>query len=383
MAKRRHARKKVSWRSKLVIIANVVAVVFLLLSYLAPYVDPATFWPIAFIGIAYFPLLVINFFFVLLWAIKKRKMAFMSLITIFLGYNFFLSHIGFHFSPSTIKTEKDVNTNEPIDQLKVLSYNVHFFRDFKQQKNDPNIKEEAIALIAGVNPDVVCVQEFYSRQKGEHDIAQAFKKDLGLPHAFFYPTAKNNFEAYGLAIFSKYPIVGSGHLPDFEKGVNSVIYVDIDKNEQVVRVYNVHLRSFGFQKEDYDFISGATVNTFENNVLNTRRIGSRMKQAFNSRSSQAKALKAHLEKTETPYLVMGDFNDTPISFAVNHIKKGLKNGFKEKGFGFGKTYNGDFPNFQIDYILSSEEFEFGEFHIIRKKLSDHYPIWATVQWAGE
>ena len=75
-----------------------------------------------------------------------------------------------------------------------------------------------------------------------------------------------------------------------------------------------------------------------------------------------------------PYIIAGDFNDTPTSFAVNSIAKGLKNTFSEKGNGFGITYNGAFPNFQIDYILTTPNFNVKNYQIIKKKLSDHYAV---------
>jgi endonuclease/exonuclease/phosphatase family metal-dependent hydrolase len=384
MAKRSIKKAKPGILSKIILGINMVLVVLLLLSYTAPYVDPERFWPVAFIGMAYLPLIALNAVFVVFWGFKKKRFLFYSLIAILIGFPYFNAFVGVHFSSlnnnNNLADLETSATDTGIRQIKVLSYNVHFFREFNEKKNQPTIKNEAIDLIASVNPDVVCMQEFYSRQKGTHDISSTFKKNLGYIHQHFHPVAKNNYEAYGLAIFSKYPIVSAGHLPNFGKGVNSVIYVDIEKNGELLRIYNVHLQSFGFQKEDYDFISGATESSFENNVTSTRRIGSRMKHAFNSRSQQAKALKTHLEGTDIPYLVLGDFNDTAISFAVNKVSKGLKNGFKEKGFGFAKTYNGDFPNFQIDYIFSSPSFTFEEFHIVKKKLSDHYPIWATLSY---
>jgi len=79
-----------------------------------------------------------------------------------------------------------------------------------------------------------------------------------------------------------------------------------------------------------------------------------------------------------PYIVSGDFNDTPSSFAVNQMAKGLKNVYREKGSGFGRTYNGDFPNFQIDYIMTSPQFDIEDYQIIEKKLSDHYPVRSDV-----
>ena len=78
---------------------------------------------------------------------------------------------------------------------------------------------------------------------------------------------------------------------------------------------------------------------------------------------------------------MGDFNDTPVSYAITQMSKNLKNGFLEKGSGLGITYNGDFPNFQIDYIFASKQFDFKDYKIIKREFSDHYPVCSTVTLA--
>ena len=51
-----------------------IAVCSLLLSYLAPYVSPKSVWAIAFFGLAYPYLLLINLIFLVSWAIAKKKM---------------------------------------------------------------------------------------------------------------------------------------------------------------------------------------------------------------------------------------------------------------------------------------------------------------------
>lgn len=85
-------------------------------------------------------------------------------------------------------------------------------------------------------------------------------------------------------------------------------------------------------------------------------------------------MKDHMAQCPYPYIVAGDFNDTPSSYAVNQMSKGIKNAFREKGRGLGRTYNGDIPNYQIDYILVSPQFDVLNYTVIEKKLSDHYPI---------
>jgi endonuclease/exonuclease/phosphatase family metal-dependent hydrolase len=155
--------------------------------------------------------------------------------------------------------------------------------------------------------------------------------------------------------------------------VNACIYVDLEKGDQRFRVYSVHLRSIGFDPEDYKYING-TSNDGKSDIFLTRRVGTKLKNAFIKRSSQVTKIKEHAAQCPYPYIIAGDFNDTPSSYAVNEMSRGLKNAFHEKGVGFGRTYNGDFPNFQIDYIMTTPQFDIKNYTIIEKKLSDHYPV---------
>ena len=341
--------------------------------YLAPIINPQTFWPIAFFGIAYMPLLVCNGVFVVYWLVRRVRFAAISLLAILLGWNTFQKHFGFNgqVPPSVVASPDTAD-------IRVLTYNVHFFRQFDQEGTKLTIRQQAMAVMDSVSPDVICIQEFYTRQKGEYDMAEAFERDINMPYQYISPTSSNDYEAYGMAIFSRYPIVGSGVLPEHEYGVNRIIYADIAKSGRVIRVYNVHLRSFGFQKEDYDFINNLS-KTLEKDAASTKRIGARLKYAFTARSAQAVALRQHSQACDLPYLIAGDFNDTPLSYAVNEVSADMKNAFREKGRGWGVTYNGDFPNFQIDYILSSNAFDVRHYQIIETKLSDHYPVWADLR----
>ncbi len=374
MATKSRRWKRLDFFSRFVLWINFFAVAALLLSYLAPVINPQWFWPIAFFGIAYLPLLIVNGLFVVYWLARRARFALLSGLAILLGWGTLTKHFGFSRGIS----ETSIRLPDTAD-IRLLTYNVHFFRAFDQKGTKPTIREEIMKLVDSISPDVVCIQEYYTRQKGAHKMADAFEQEIGMRYRYISPTAQNDYEAYGMAIFSRYPIVASGNLPGLEYGVNGIIYADIDKGGKVFRVYNVHLRSFGFQKEDYDFIKRPT-KTIEKDAASTKRIGTRLKRAFSARGAQADGLRAHSQACNTPYLIAGDFNDTPLSYAVNKVSSGLQNAFRKKGKGWGVTYNGDFPNFQIDYILASKEFEVYRYQIIKEKLSDHYPVWADLRF---
>ncbi len=361
-------RKKSSFSffSKTILLANMVAVGMLLLSYMAPFTDPHTFWPVSFLGLAYPGLLLINIVFIIYWLLCSPKFALISAITILMGFKFIGSYIGFRETTAIAVPKSSQNF------IRVMTYNVH---DFKQygSKNDRFTKDQILDIIRQEQPDVICFQEFFSRQKGEYNFKKLIPEILNSSNYYFEPTSDNGYEAIGMAIFSKFPIVNKGHIAFDTSPGNEAIFSDIERNNQIFRIYNVHFQSINFQPEDYKYIKKVT-KEIDTDVESSRRIGSRLKRAFLKRSDQVKIVKTHAKNCKTPYLVAGDFNDTPISYTVNSMSEGLTNSFREKGSGLGITYNGDFPNFQIDYILVSPAFKIKNYRIINKKLSDHYAV---------
>lgn len=366
----RPRRKSLGLTSKIILVFNGIAAVVLLLSYLAPIIKPQIFWPIAFLGIAYPVLLTINILFIVLWLFRSPSFALISLVAIGVGWTAINKNFGFN-KVATESTERDTSV------IRVMSYNVRMFHN--DEGKDAQNQGAILDLIKQVSPDVLCIQEFYSRVKGRNNVRRRYMKELGMNFSYFIPSARNDYDAYGIAIFSRYPIINSGSVDiNTETGVvNKIVYSDINKQGKNFRVYNVHLQSVGFKQEDYDFIK-KDVPIVNVDVKSTRRIGSRLKWAFISRNKQIDSLYYHIKGSKTPYIVAGDFNDTPLSYSVNKLSGDMQNAFVEKGRGFGITYNGAFPNFQIDYILVSKEFNVQNFQIVSKKLSDHYPIWSDL-----
>ena len=178
----------------------------------------------------------------------------------------------------------------------------------------------------------------------------------------------------GLAIFSKYPIVNKGTVfatPDTSE--NQAIFADVKREGKIFRVYCIHLQSVRFEDKEHIYLRKLT-HYGKVSVPELKIVKNKLKIAFINRSYQAAVIRGHMEHCPYPYMIAGDFNDTPISYAVNKIGSGLSNAFKDKGCGLGFTYYGDFPNLQIDYIFASKEFKVINYQCIHKKLSDHYPI---------
>ncbi|MGK9127800.1 endonuclease/exonuclease/phosphatase family protein [Olivibacter sp. SA151] len=374
-AKIRKGKRKRSLGKFVLLGINALCVLLLCLSYLAPYIDPQSFWPLAFFGLGYPIFLLANLVFIILWALKKSKYLILSLLCILCGYVPLKKHIGFRSKPDEASIKRPDSSS-----IRVLTYNVHLFRK-EDQDVRPKTKTAVTELILSVSPDIVCMQEFYTRKKGKYNSRQNMAPALGLSYSYFHPVVENEYEAYGLIILSRYPIKNAGSIPNYQgkRTLNRAIYADIVKNGRAFRVYNIHLQSIGFQPQDYAFVKDVKSRSFENdNVASTKRIGSRLKHAFFERSEQAKRIKEEINRCRKPVIITGDFNDTPLSFAVHTVSSDLNNSFEKKGAGWGITYNGEFPNFQIDYILSSKTFEVKHYQILKKKLSDHYAVWSDL-----
>lgn len=373
MRHKRHGKTQVG--KKILLSCNIAAMLCLLLSYLSSYIDPQFFWPLAFFGIGYLPILIVNILFIIIWSVKRSAYLILSLLCILIGYNTLQRHFGLNSSDN----DKLISRKDTAE-IRICSYNVHLFRAADNLPKPVN-REQIIQLINDISPDIVCLQEFYTRKKGTLNIQKTIAESLGLPYTYFHPVIQNEFEAYGLMILSKFPIQRSGVIqsPGNTASLNRMIYADIIRNGRSFRVYNIHLKSIGFTPEDYAYIKNIPGKSFDNDVEASKRIGSKLKNAFRQRSAQALYLKTELDRCAKPFIVAGDFNDTPSSFVVHSIAEDLNNSFEEKGKGWGVTYNGDFPNFQIDYILSTKDFSVQSYQIEKIKLSDHYPIWTDLK----
>jgi endonuclease/exonuclease/phosphatase family metal-dependent hydrolase len=362
------AKSGLSIIDKILLWVNCFIWVSLLFSYLAPSVDPRKAWAIAFFGLAYPLLLTCNVVLFVYWLFRKKRYALVSALIVASGWSVLKNNIGFHSSGGNAdKSSTDTNV------IRLMTYNVHDFKRYGS-KNDTSTRHDILNIISGQKPDIIGFQEFYSRKTGAYDMVDSIIRLMGADNYYFQPLIFNRAEAIGIAIFSKYPVINHGMINISTKGSeNGCLYVDVKKGGQVFRVYAVHLQSIHFDPEDYKYLKRIE-GPEGTEKSSARRLGSKLKTAFIKRSAQVDMIKADAAKCTTPYIIAGDFNDTPSSYSVNEMSKGLKNAFREKGFGFGRTYNGDFPNYQIDYILASPQFDVASYQIIEKKLSDHYPV---------
>lgn len=342
--------------TKLMKWANLFLVFLTILSYLSPYVSPATFWPLSFLGLSYPWLLLANVVFCIYWGIQKNRYAFFSLFVILIGWNYLSSFIGLNFNNQS-NSEKDVT---------VVSFNINGLKKLARKSNK-DIEESYSQFLEKINDvDIICAQE---ASKATIDY---FSKPLKLPYTLSFDKKQAT-----TIIFSKYAFLNSGSI-SFKNKVNSCIWADLLINGDTLRIYNFHLQSNG--------ISGTTEKLAKEGDLqeketweNIKKVISRYKRAAQIRADQAKKIANHIRTSPHQVLLCGDLNDTPVSYPYYILSNDFQDSFREKGQGIGTTYAGSLPALRIDYIFADNNFEILSHQVLHENFSDHYPVVGTLR----
>lgn len=351
---------------KLLRYINYLLILGLLFAYLSVYINPGKIWILAFFGLAYPFILLANILFVIFWVWKKKKIFIIPLVAILLGWNFMSSLLQI-----PIRSKK--SKQEIPNSFKVLSYNVRLFDLYDWRDESKNTTGEIFDFINSENPDIICFQEFYTKNNDHLTEAYISKALNSNYYSHIDYTIQHTADNYGIATYSKYPIINKGII-QFENSTNTSIYTDIVINKDTIRVFNNHLQSIRFNKQNYSFITNSKIMDDDERMKEIKDISFRLRDAFIKRAAQAKIVSNHVKNSPYPVFICGDFNDVPVSYTYHVISKGLKDSFMESGKGVGNTYIGKFPSFRIDYILHSSHIQCKEFDIKKVKLSDHYPV---------
>lgn len=358
----RRKRKKVSRNftvlNKVVLIINCICALCLLLSYLAPSTDPRDLWIIAILGLGYPLLLIANLVFIIYWLFFKKLLSLISAICIVIGFNAIIQNIGFH-------TDSFPDKKASPEVIRLMSYNAHEFVGIGSSEGESKLKEN-LKFIRNVNPDIINFVEYNTKTPDSIAVVDSVKKALNANYYYFKAYDYVKRSPGGNCIYSKFPIVNSGFVDT--KGLKFIaIFVDIKYINKIFRVYCIHLEGVHFKVERTKLNHGK-VSADQSSLVITK-----LKVAYISRTYQVSLIKKHMDACPYPYIIAGDFDDTPVSFAVNELSDGLKNAFIEKGSGFGFTYDEMFP-LQLDYIFTTSQFDVLNYQVIDKNISDHKPI---------
>lgn len=362
---------------------NLLAAVALLCAFLSAVLPPSFSLLVSYCGLAFLYILAVNIVFVVVWLLVDYKFSLISLILVLMNVN------------NVDKCYQLRPTEKPAvcaSCVKVMSYNARLFglyeAENKEQRNE--YLAQILDLFKRERPEILCIQEYFYDASGKlnfhttDSIMNILKLDNPKRNSFVYFTASNQKYGYyyGMAVFSKYRILGGGTVEMEDSSANGSIYVDIKFKSDTIRVYNVHLSSIHMDENDYAIGREISKNGMDDPNLDkkAKALSKKIGKAMVERQYQARTLRAHMDSCSYPIILCGDFNDSPVSYAYHKVGHGMKDAFRESGGGRGQTYDGDaFPSFRIDYIFHDDDYKsFGFTTYDSLKVSDHYPIWTNI-----
>lgn len=335
--------ERLSFTNKLLYIVNCLLAISLLLSYLLPWVSPKVVPNFAIFSLLEPVLLLLNLMFIVYWILQLKKQFLLSSITLCIGY--------FIISPLYKFEEKNTSKN---NDLKIMTYNVRNFNHWRWIP-DENIPNKIKSFIEDKNPDVLLFQEFHGLE------------DPDFNYPYKYIKIKNKKSNIGLAIYSKFKIIHKGSL-ELQNTANNIIYADILKEKDTIRVYNLHLQSLELNTNAKNF-----------GQENSEKLIARLRDGFKIQAQQTTTFLNHETKWKGKKIIAGDFNNTAYSWVYKQIFDSKKDAFLEAGKGFGKTFNYWFP-LRIDFILTNKNANVNKFIVFDKKYSDHFPVQARIHW---
>jgi len=332
---------------------NIVLTVSTFLAYLLPFLAPK-FFPLLSVLTLFMPLFfVLNGLFFLYWGFQFKKRMILSGLVLLMGITFFNKFYKF--------SAKEYPENEK--DFTVMSYNVRLLNVFKWLDRD-DVPQDILTFINEKNPDILCIQEF----------SNSANIDLKV-YSHKYIVMEGNQIKTAQAIFSKFPIIDQGNIV-FPNSNNNVVFVDIKKGKDIIRVYNMHLQSIKISP-DVSELDEKNIDAIDQGK--SQKLINRIRKAFMQQQQQAEMIKEHKKDCPYPIIICGDMNNSAFSYVYRNIKGSLKDSFEEAGVGFGATYKFRYYPARIDYIFADNTMKVKKFESFPDfENSDHYPIMARL-----
>ena len=365
---------------KILIFTNIIVATLFMGGCYASLIFTNKYWFVGFLPLAAFYLFIVLSIFFIFWLFAGSKWSLLFFVVIAFSWKKIVKIVPF-------RTVTEFKLQKQTDAIRVMSWNVAQF-DVMNYKKDKTVHNKMIDLINKYKPDIACFQEMvagdsvvdlnnsYYKKYSFYSILD-FELSLHFPDEYYSYNWKENYlsnQHFGIIIFSKYPIINRHTITTYPNDYNSIFqYIDVVKNEDTIRVFNIHLQSLKFSEGNLEYINNPSVES-DADIRQSKNIIGKFKVGFLRRKLQADRIKKEIDKSPYPVIICGDFNDLPNSYAYETIGKGLQNTFEKKGFGLGRTFSGIAPTLRIDNIFVDKQYQVNQYIREAKKLSDHFPI---------
>jgi len=240
-------------------------------------------------------------------------------------------------------------------QIKLLQWNI-----FYKEKI-----ENIVRLLQQINPDIFCLQELAIDSKYNlqtPNAAEHIAKQLSVNYYFEKASKQTTSEikAIGNGIFTKFPISRKHHfftkkpspiVASFSDEGRVYIEVGIDINKIILTVGTVHL-------------------SYTHKFMMT-----------NEKAKEINNLINGIKDKEERFILTGDLNATPNSYAVSELNKHFTNAGPQFSEPTWTTKRFDYQGFvenklkwRLDYVFATKDINFVSSKTIKTNYSDHLPI---------
>jgi endonuclease/exonuclease/phosphatase family metal-dependent hydrolase len=291
------------------------------------------------------------------------------------------------------KESLDEVVNFGTQTFKVASYNAQLFGLYNDESSVGIVNTEYmpamdsfLRVLKAESADVVCLQEVYAKAGGLKLLSRFLKAEGGYDYSQSYTLSANR--PYGMLVLSKYKIKRWQPISFGPNTGNMAMWVDVEvtdsqyqRKKPRIRIYNLHLQSFRFAKQDYAVMQKQTKQQ-QLDIEGSKGIITRLRLGYERRAEQVNLVKESMLACDFPKIVCGDFNDIPVSYTYRELSAGMKDAFGEAGRGLETTYKGSMPSFRIDYILFDNPMRAIHYESVAEVPSDHKWIAAKLQIGG-
>lgn len=375
VGRRREGKPKRSFAGILLDVSMAVfsalAAVLTVLTFAAPYVNPASCWIFSILGLAAPVIYLLTVLLMLYWIVRWRwGWASVMLVLVVVG----LFKVSLFYKPEFKRVYDETSVNSR-GTIRFMTYNV---RNFYADDGQSSVAE-IFHLVDEIGPDIVCMQEFNPELAADADEYHAFLEN----YPYFAGGASDDPRTAQLAIFSKYKLVrwGMSHPEIQNENPRESIWSDLRIGEDTVRVFNNHLHSTAINASDNEFITKHQYISDTAREDKIRSIVRRFRDNSILRAGQVDSIAREIEATPYARIVCGDFNDTPMSYVYRRMADGLQDAFRESGMGYSHTFRGFFNTLRIDYVLVSNAFEPLSYEVPEVDYSDHLPVVVQLRYS--
>ena len=248
----------------------------------------------------------------------------------------------------------------------LLTFNVRRLDEFEWLEGEPT-RAELAQWLKERDEVVWCFQEFPSDGKAMlANVQFSFRKQGHRLVA--WP------DGAGPAVSTSLPVLRSNPwMFDDGAGKGRVMELDVQSPDGPVRIFNVHLQSLYFSEEDYMAVEQGPTKE------EGKRLWTMLMHAYQGRALQSNALREAMEASPYPVVVAGDFNDSPVSYAMRRLTGSrVRDAFTVAPIGLGGTHLGTIPGLRIDGVLVDTTLACTAFKTHQIELSDHRPVSVNV-----